>query len=221
MVYFEKTQPAPACLAIEKAKNNGDYKCGDVHDRLIRDFKNKCYLCELRAITSINIEHFEAHQGDIHKKFDWNNLFLACFHCNNTKLALYNNILNCTVLSNNVETALKYTAGYPTDDVVITPQNEDIKTLETAKLLLAIFNGTTTHKTKEAENLKSLLQEEILLFLNKIQEYFKCFNDDSLKNQCIFEIEKHLSRSSSFTAFKRWIVRDRPKLMTEFGHLLD
>ncbi len=221
MVFFEKSQPAPACLTIEKEKKNGSYRCGDVHDRLIGDFKNKCYLCELRAITSINIEHFEPHQGDMDKKFDWSNLFLACFHCNNTKSNLYNNILNCTILDDNVEIALKYTVGYPTDDVVITPQNQDSRTLETSKLLLAIFNGTTTHKTKEAENLKSLLQDEILLFLNNIQEYFRYINDNTLKNKCLFEIEKHLSCNSSFTAFKRWIVRDRQKLMMEFGHLLD
>jgi hypothetical protein len=220
MVYFEKSQPAPTCLAVEKAKN-GSYSCGDVHQKLVYDFKNKCYLCELKSITSINIEHFESHQGDINKKFDWNNLFLACFHCNNAKSNKFDDILNCTVSTDNVETNLRYLAGCPTDDVEIIPQNNDAKTLKTAELLLAIYNGTTTHKTKESENLKSLLQVDLLNFLNNISEYYLHITDTSIKSKHLFEIEKHLSRSSSFTAFKRWIVRDREKLMKEFGHFLD
>jgi len=58
MVYFEKSQPAPACLAEEKTKTSGDYKCGDVLRRLAADFKNKCYLCEHKRPTNLNVEHF-------------------------------------------------------------------------------------------------------------------------------------------------------------------
>jgi hypothetical protein len=34
MVYLEKSQPAPASLAVEKQKANGDYKKEDVLERL-------------------------------------------------------------------------------------------------------------------------------------------------------------------------------------------
>ncbi len=44
MVFFEKSQPAPACLETEKAKANGDYKCDVTLNRIKEDFKNKCYI---------------------------------------------------------------------------------------------------------------------------------------------------------------------------------
>lgn len=62
MIYFPKSQPAPECLEIEKSKANGDYKQPEVLERLQDDFKNKCYLCEDKDITSINVEHFKPHQ---------------------------------------------------------------------------------------------------------------------------------------------------------------
>ena len=41
MVFQEKSQPAPPCLTNEKKKANGDYKCGQVLERLKANFKNK------------------------------------------------------------------------------------------------------------------------------------------------------------------------------------
>jgi uncharacterized protein (TIGR02646 family) len=97
MIYIQKSQPAPECLAQQK-----DYKCGDVIPRLKADFHNKCYLCEDKGITSINVEHFIPHRGDKNLMYDWDNLFYSCGHCNNTKLAIpkFNNILNCTEYNN-------------------------------------------------------------------------------------------------------------------------
>ncbi len=97
MVHFEKSQPAPTCLETEKGKANGDYKCENVLDRIKDDFMNKCYICEYKEPESINVEHFIPHEGDKDLKFDWNNLFWSCSHCNNTKLNNYDNILNCTI----------------------------------------------------------------------------------------------------------------------------
>jgi uncharacterized protein (TIGR02646 family) len=108
MVYFEKSQPAPACLVLEKGKANGDYKTPETLRRLENDFKNKCYICESKAPHTINVEHFNPHQGNQDLKFDWNNLFWACGHCNNTKLATHNNLLNCTDINDNVEEAIHY-----------------------------------------------------------------------------------------------------------------
>ncbi len=54
MVYLEKSQPAPCCLSIEKAKANGDYKCETVLERIKFDFLNKCYICEYKEPIAIN-----------------------------------------------------------------------------------------------------------------------------------------------------------------------
>jgi len=86
MIYFEKSEPAPKCLAEEKEKERGDYKCGSVLERLKQDFKNKCYICEAARPQSINVEYLRPHRGDKELKFGWGNLFWSCAHCNNVKL---------------------------------------------------------------------------------------------------------------------------------------
>ncbi|NOQ63748.1 MAG: HNH endonuclease, partial [Methyloprofundus sp.] len=75
MLYFEKSQPAPTCLIAEQGKASGDYKCGEVLERLKADFKNKCYLCEKQSPSAINVEHLVSHQGNKALKFSWDNLF--------------------------------------------------------------------------------------------------------------------------------------------------
>ena len=113
MINFTKSQPAPTCLAVEKAKN-GDYKCGDVLTRLNDDFHRKCYICEDKDLTSINVEHLIPHRGNVDLKFDWDNLCLACYHCNNIKLAVHDDILNC--VSNTIiitKSILFQTDGFP------------------------------------------------------------------------------------------------------------
>ena len=65
MIYIEKSQPAPKCLETKKNKTNGDYKCGNVLERIKNDFNNKCYICEYKEPETINIEHFRPHKGDI------------------------------------------------------------------------------------------------------------------------------------------------------------
>ncbi len=222
MVYFEKSQPAPKCLAVEKAKANGNYNCDDVIDRLIFDFKNKCYICEQANISSTQTEHFEPHKGDINKKFDWNNLFWSCNHCNNTKSDKYFPLLNCTIKEDSVETRLHYKAiNFPLDDIQIIELDEDIKTLNTKALLLAIYNGITDRKQREAENIKSLLLDEIILFQTALQGYYKNRFDISVQKKYLNAIEEHLSRNSAFTAFKRWIVRERAVYTKDFGHFLE
>jgi uncharacterized protein (TIGR02646 family) len=219
LLFFEKSQPAPACLAQEKEKASGDYKCGDVLPRLQADFKNKCYLCEREGMTSINVEHFRPHKGDTDLKFDWNNLYWSCVHCNNTKLVAYNNILDCTDPNDGIEEKLHYSFNpFPYAKVKIEALDDNQQTQETRDLILAIFNGTTTLKSIEADNLRNKLLQEIQDFQSAITDY--CCEpslDASDKDRLLRKIKSHLHDSSSFTSFKRWIVRDNDRLNQEFG----
>jgi hypothetical protein len=56
-----RSQPAPASLATEKLKTSGEYNKPDVLVRLKEDFYNKCYLCEEKAISKIEVDHFLPH----------------------------------------------------------------------------------------------------------------------------------------------------------------
>jgi hypothetical protein len=220
MIYFEKSQPAPECLELEKTKISGDYKCGDVLDRLNQDFCGKCYICEMRNPTAINVEHFVPHQGDTELKFSWENLFLACAHCNNVKLAQYTNLLNCTKQEDNIEMRLRQKCGpFPKEKVVIEALDDDERTLETKQLLEAIYNGTTKLKVIEAANLRDALLRELLAFQELLLYYFgvKTIGD---KAHILEQIKGHLHRSSGFTAIKRWAIRDNEGMHAELGYLL-
>ena len=144
MIYFEKSQPAPEVLEIEKKKVSGDYKAGDVLDRIKNDFKNKCYICEYKEPESVNVEHFIPHEGNVDLKFDWDNLFWSCSHCNNIKLNGFKNILNCTVKEDKVEESLEYIFNpFPFEKVNIIPTNNNDKVKNTCELLNRVYNGTT------------------------------------------------------------------------------
>ena len=87
MVKVERSLPAPASLAMEKEKTNGSYNGSDVVKRLMEDFNNKCYICEIYNLQDPQVEHLKPHFGGkyIDRKFDWNNLFWSCGHCNGVK----------------------------------------------------------------------------------------------------------------------------------------
>ena len=87
MVKVERSLPAPASLAMEKEKTNGSYNGSDVVKRLMEDFNNKCYICEIDNLQDPQVEHLKPHFGGkyIDRKFDWNNLFWSCGHCNGVK----------------------------------------------------------------------------------------------------------------------------------------
>lgn len=222
MVYFEKSQPAPDCLAVEKAKNNGTYNCEDVVNRLASDFKNKCYICEYKEPSSINIEHFVSHQGNHDLKFSWNNLFLACAHCNNIKRTEFDNILNCTVLDDMVDQKIKYELNpFPFELPRITALEEDQRVINTQNLLISVYNGTTPQKRLESSYIRNKLLEEIVSFQTLLHDYF--FGNLIEENLQLTQakIRGHLNNQSHFTAFKRWIIWDNDRLNQEFGDLIE
>ncbi|MDX8376651.1 MAG: hypothetical protein R8L53_01360 [Mariprofundales bacterium] len=108
MVPIKRSQPAPACLAKEAQKVSGNYNCGYVENRINADSFSKCYICEEKYISNINIEHFIPHQGNKTLKFNWNNLLLSCCHCNNIKSNRYQPMLDCTNEKDQVDKAISY-----------------------------------------------------------------------------------------------------------------
>jgi len=224
MVYLEKSQPAPESLAKEKTKKSGKYNKEDVLERLVLDFKNKCYICEYQQ-PSVQVEHFVPHKEDVDLKFDWDNLFFACGHCNGTKLAKseYDDILNCTKKEHDVENFLKYIfVAFPKEEVKIEIIEKSQTTENTKKLLQAVYNGSAVFcsRTLEANILKSRLRDEIKSFNDFIKNYQATENKEE-KEYFFEKIKSHIDKSSDFTAFKRWIIKDNPKLKAEFEQYFD
>ncbi len=221
MVFFEKSQPAPFSLETEKAKENGNYLKPDILSRISSDFKSKCYICELKLLTTINVEHFIPHKGDKELKFSWENLFWSCGHCNKIKSDSYTNILNCTIKSDGVDSKIKYKIDlYPTSEVELEAVEDSSKVKETIRLLNAVYNGSNSLKEEESRNLRKLITKDILDFNEMLINYYETDVPEN-KQLYLAKIKDHLSRSSSFTAFKRWIILDRPKLKAEFEQYFD
>ncbi|MCS4304887.1 hypothetical protein [Chryseobacterium sp. BIGb0232] len=222
MVYFEKSQPSPDCLDIEKAKSSGDYKCGDVLTRIKDDFKNKCYICEYKEPITINIEHFRPHKGNLNLKFKWENLFWSCGHCNNIKLDNFEDIIDCTDIDENIENRIKLSMKpYPKEKVIVEALDTNSSTLSTVKLLEDVFNGTTKLKTIEASNLRNKVLEDIKDFQKHLINYYTDGFDTDDKNYFLAEIKRHLKKSSNFTSFKRNIIRDNDEMRTDLEKYFD
>lgn len=221
MIYVKKSEPAPACLEIEKQKKNGDYKCGDVLTRIKEDFRNKCYLCENIPAT-INVEHFKSHRGtDKDLKFDWYNLFFSCGHCNNVKLHLYDDILNCTDMNDHVDEWIHYDIKpYPGELAKLTARHDDKRVHKTVELLEKIYNGHTPTKKIEAANIRQKLLEEIRDFQGWLVKYYRAGLEESDKKDIKQEIKLSLSSYAPFTAFKKWIIRDNEVLRKEFSEFI-
>lgn len=213
MVYFEKSQPAPNSLAIEKTKKSGKYNNKDVMDRLKQDFCSKCYICEYKS-TSIVVEHFKPHKNNIDLKFDWDNLFLACNHCNSAKGDKFGNILNCTIKTDCVDTAISYNfIPFPKEKLQFIPQNTNKKTHHTVLLLDRVFNQDfTATKSIESVNLRDKLLDNIYDFQKLLIDYYENEN----KEYFLEQIKSQLNKSSEFTAFKRQIIRNSEYYKRDF-----
>ncbi len=87
MVKVVRSFPAPESLAEEAKKVNGKCDKPDVIERLKKDFHNKCYICEMKELQDPNVEHLLPHKKGkfLNRKFDWENLFWSCGHCNSVK----------------------------------------------------------------------------------------------------------------------------------------
>jgi len=213
MVYFKKTFPAPTSLSSQISYNGQD-----VLDKLYDDFHNKCYICELDGIDSVNIEHFAPHKQGANKirQYAWSNLFWACKHCNQIKSAT-EPILNSIFKDDKVDINIKYSLNDDLENnkIIIQSLTNDIETLNTVELLTNVYNGTTNQNKFQAREKRNKLYDELCDFTSLTSKYKRTENVKK-KKQLLDTIKFELSNQSAFTAFKRWIVRDNEYLKNEF-----
>lgn len=209
----EKAEKAIESLRREKARS-GSYNTPEVNAALREMFHGKCYICENKQITSYQIEHLVSHRGNADLKYDWNNLFLACVHCNNTKLDKYEPIIDCT--KENVEAliAFRRTGYFGTDEKLLFEKLDDrIEVENTIKLLQEIYYGSTPQKKMESTILRRMLRKEFSAFKEYVREYHEA--EDEEKEDLKYLLQKELQDSSPFAAFKRWLIRDNREVYAE------
>ncbi|MCM1193670.1 MAG: HNH endonuclease [Butyrivibrio sp.] len=196
----DKSRKAIDSLKVAKLKN-GSYNTPEVNAALNEMFHGKCYICENKEGTSYQIEHLVPHRGDVDLKYDWNNLFLSCAHCNNTKLDRFDPILDCT--KENVEEliAFRKTGYFGTDEkLVFEVLDARTETQNTAKLLETVYYGSTPQKEMEARKLRRTLRKEVSKFKEYVREYAEAEDEEREDLKCLLHQELKVLRRRSIEA---------------------
>ena len=209
MVKIERSSPAPKSLAIEKRKNNGSYNKIDVVKRLINDFHNKCYICELDELQDPEVEHLKPHFNGryIDRKFDWNNLFWSCGHCNGVKnkRKYEGHIIDCCKIDPEQSIYFRLHNG----NIDITAINkEDYDAQLTAELIMEVFNITNSGMRVYKSYIRF---EELNKEMNKL---YNTLNELMEKPDSAFALKKLcalIRKESRFAAFKRCYIRENKK----------
>ena len=206
MVKIERTPTPPASLAIECKKVHGSYASEDVISQLKKDFHSKCYLCELKDLTDIEVEHLLPHYNRKIKErvFDWNNLFYACPHCNSIKNdRIYDEkIIDCCKVD--PESLLDHI--YQEGKVNVRPHDpdtQDEKVLMTADLLKNCFEksnrGIRIFQCQERVN-------RLAETMNALYKTLEALKKPTSK-QYLRALKGMLSREYKFSGFTRYYVR--------------
>lgn len=221
MIEVSRTYPAPSVLEIEKSKPKGKYNVKEVVEQLGKDFCNKCYLCESKGET-LNIEHLKSHRENKDLKFDWDNLFLSCGHCNNIKLALFDNILDCTKEKIRDKISFKMDP-YPKAKVEVKGLSDEDKVNKTVELLEKIYNGTSPLKQLDSNNLRKRLLKNLMDFQMLLIDYFDSIESKDEDESEFYRrrIKLQLGKNSEFAAFKRCVISDIPDLYDEFKEYIE
>ncbi|MCB0659328.1 MAG: HNH endonuclease [Saprospiraceae bacterium] len=221
MINFRRAMPPPKKL--QERSFEGVKNC------LIEMQANKCYMCERKAPDSSQIEHFiPVSKGSEELKFSWENLFLACGHCNSIKNHVSDrqdpalSILNCTDYSTIITDAIHFQCeGKPRERVIIksASENPTKQVLDTIKLLDQIFNYNSESLAFDAKVLTDEVIQEMKKLLDLLHTYEFNSHSISKKEGIKNDIKDALSVESPFTAFKIWYIK-RYFSNSEFDDLL-
>lgn len=215
MVKIERTFPAPASLETESKKISGSYSEPDVVEQLRTDFHDKCYICEMKELQDPEVEHLLPHKNGKYpdRKFDWNNLFWSCGHCNKVKNQQKYDVGIIDCCKQDPEELIDLRLKGNTIEVKA-KSCEDTKAVLTAELIWEVFNieNTGMRIFKSHMRFQKLSQEMNILYDNL--EEIKKRPDSRIAMR---KLKALLRRESEFAAFKRGYVRENiekfPQLM--------
>lgn len=215
MVKIERTLTPPKSLADEAKKANGSYSEPDVIKQLREDFHDKCYICEMSELQDAEVEHLLPHMNGAYpdRKFDWNNLFWSCGHCNKVKnKRKYDvGIIDCCVSDPEERMYFRLQEG---EVVVLAKAESDQQAVLTSELVTEVFNQKNTgmREYKSEMRLQKLTKE-----MNKFYDAAEEWKENPKSRVASRKLKALLRRESPFAAFKRNYVRENSN---EFSGLL-
>lgn len=219
MVRFQRRETEKARAAIqsldrERRKKSGTYNTPEVNNALQEMFYKKCYLCENTDVTAYVVEHLVSAEGNQELRYDWNNLFLACVHCNSTKKKRHEPILDCTQVKVDQMIRFYREGHWGTDErFCFDARDNSAEALHTVALLEEVYYGRTPQKKVESAHLREKLRKELAQFKGYVRDYLEASGED--KQDLYVLIQRELSARSAFTAFKRWLIWDNEEFFTE------
>lgn len=214
MVKIERSFPAPESLAIEAQKASGSYEKEDVVERLKKDFHNKCYICEIDNLQDPQVEHLLPHKDGKYpeRKFDWNNLFWVCGHCNGVKNQnKYDiGIIDCCNIDPEELICFRLRDG---DIQIIVKDKENTQAILTAELITEVFNkkNTAMRVYKSDMRFQELNQE-----MNKLYDSIEELRTNPDSKFASRKLKALLRRESRFAAFKRSYIRNNQDKYSDF-----
>lgn len=215
MTKIERSFPAPASLAIEAQKAYGKYDKPDVINQLRKDAHDKCYICGMKGLQDPVVEHLLPHKDGKYpdRKFDWNNLFWACGHCNGVKnqQKYDEGVINCC--QQDPEKLIDFKLTNEIIDVRAKNISNE-KAVLTAMLVMEVFNlKNTGMRIYKSEKRFLELNKE----MNKLYDNLEELNKNPDSGIVMRKLRAILRRESAFAAFKRNYIRDNkdryPQLM--------
>lgn len=215
MVKVERTFPAPTSLEIEAKKASGKYDKPDVIKQLRENFHDKCYICEIKNLQDPEVEHLLPHENGKYpeRKFDWNNLFWSCGHCNKVKNQekYTGRIIDCCIEDPEELIFFRLKDG---NVEVVAKDNDNERAILTSTLVYEVFNlkNTGMRIYKSDMRLQELNKE-----MNILYENLSALKRNPNSKVVMRKLKALLRRESKFAAFKRNYIRENTK---EYGQLI-
>ncbi len=218
MVKIERTFPAPESLAVEATKKSGKYDMPDVIKQLQKDFYDKCYICEMRKLQDPVVEHLLPHKNGQYpeRKFDWNNLFWACGHCNGVKNQNKYDVGIIDCCNEDPEELLIFRIKDGNVNVDAKDSNNE-KAVLTASLITEVFNTKNTGMRIYKSNLRC---RELNKEMNKLFDNLEDLRTNPNSKFVQRKLKAILRRESSFAAFKRNYIREKQDIYPELKQFI-
>lgn len=205
---FKASKTPITCLDLESKTR---YDSPVVVDQLSRDFFHKCYICGSKIETDFRVEHFVPHLEDEGKKYDWNNLFLACDYCNSIKSSTFNNNGKNIINSTQFDPVLfiEHKIDYPDSHIrfsIIIDSVESVNSIELLKKIYISKENESAAYVMKREALIKKLSRSLNVLTNHLYEIIEENTETSNYEFLKHKISSELHISNQFYEFKRTFI---------------
>ena len=194
-------------LVSQALNDRKSYTEQEIIVQLKHDFHNKCYICGLKELPDINVEHLHPHHGDPALKFNWKNLYLSCPHCNSVKnREVYEtDILDCCL----VDPEFFFDQRVNHGRIMVSARVETRKAQNTAALIEDCFE-LRNHGIREsgADYRSKELRKTKLRLKKSLKAYSNANQNEEEKEKHYAKLRRMLSRKAKFAGFMRTYIRD-------------